>query len=144
MTLPDFREAEARPTPNSLRDRAILSPSKSIFGEKGTDEALSHQTWKWQFWEGFFSFSGVKVVILSPRISNHKPIEVQPIYFQKIKKVFKIKFVSKKNPTDPKKYFSIFRENQDFQIPLLNFSLRKFDQNIAKNRKYVFEIGRFL
>ena len=35
MTLPDFREAEARPTPNSLRDRAILSPSKSIFGEKG-------------------------------------------------------------------------------------------------------------
>ena len=47
---------------------------------------------------GLFSFSGVKVVILIPRISNHKPSEVQPIYFQQIKMFSKNEeFSNKKN-----------------------------------------------
>ena len=46
-------------------------------------------------------------MVLSPRISNYKLIEVQPIYFQKINKVFKKKFFFKKKSTDQKK-FSIF------------------------------------
>ena len=56
---------------------------KSIFGEKGTDEALPPDV-EMVVFGGIFSFSGLKVVILIPRISNHKPSEVQPIYFKKI------------------------------------------------------------
>ena len=47
-------------------------------------------------------------MVLSPRISNYKLIEVQPIYFQKMKKKFSKKVFSKKKSTDLKKIFSIF------------------------------------
>ena len=77
---------------------------KSIFGEKGTDEALPPDV-EMVVFGGIFSFSGLKVVILIPRISNHKPSEVQPIYFQKIKMFSKNEEFSKKNNRSKKTIF---------------------------------------
>ena len=70
------------------------------------------------------------MVILSPILSNHKPIEVQPIYFQKIKK----KFFSKKS-TDLKKHFGFSWKNYIFKFPYL---ILAYENVIKISRKTVF------
>ena len=50
VTLPRIWTAEARPTPKTLRDRAILSRDRHIFGGKG-NRAASPDCSKWlNFW----------------------------------------------------------------------------------------------